>query len=45
MIANLKNVLYLSTLELEQYDPQLLTFYNINRLPDLRKIKHLLKHR
>ncbi len=43
MISNLHNVLYLSTLELEHYDPQLLTFYNINRSADLEKIKHLLK--
>jgi molybdopterin-guanine dinucleotide biosynthesis protein A len=45
MIANLQNVLYLSTQEVKQYDPQLLTFYNINRVADLHKIQHLLKHR
>jgi molybdopterin-guanine dinucleotide biosynthesis protein A len=45
MISNLQNVLYLSTRVLEQYDPHMLTFYNINRLADLHKIKHYLKKR
>jgi molybdopterin-guanine dinucleotide biosynthesis protein A len=45
MISNLQNILYLPTQLLEPYDPQLLTFYNINRLADLHKIKQHLKKR
>lgn len=43
MISKLQRVLYLSTQILKQYDPQLLTFHNINHFDDLQKITHYLK--
>jgi len=42
MISRLK-VLYVSTLVIEQLDRNLLTFYNVNTLKDLEKIRKLLK--
>jgi molybdopterin-guanine dinucleotide biosynthesis protein A len=43
MVSRLRNVRYISTLVLEQLDPQLKTFLNINTPIDLRKAKLLLK--
>ncbi len=37
MITHLKSIRYISTLALEQNDSELLTFFNINTLEDLRK--------
>jgi len=37
MIASLKKVRYVSTLVLEQIDPKLMTFFNVNTPKDLRK--------
>ena len=43
MIEHLGTVLFLSTLTLQQYDPELLTFYNINSPDDLNKISPIFK--
>lgn len=45
MIARLRHVRYVSTLVLEQLDPQLTTFLNINTQPDLKRAETILKHR
>ena len=43
MISRLEKVSYLSTLALEQIDPMLLTFLNVNTFEDLKKVEHLLE--
>ena len=43
MIANLKEVRYVSTMLLEQIEPKLETFFNINTIEDLKNAKTLLK--
>lgn len=43
MIANLSGVRYISTVVLEQMDPKLSTFLNINMPEDLEKAKSLLQ--
>ncbi|UCC57859.1 MAG: molybdenum cofactor guanylyltransferase [Candidatus Bathyarchaeum sp.] len=43
MIDNLKGVRYVSTMLLEQMEPKLLTFFNINTPQDLKKAESLLK--
>jgi molybdopterin-guanine dinucleotide biosynthesis protein A len=45
MIAQLPNTRYISTLVLQQLDPKLLTFFNVNTLKDLKKAESLLKRR
>jgi len=42
MIDNLHGVRYVSTLVLEQLDPNLATFFNINTLADLKKAEVML---
>jgi len=42
MISHLDDVKYISTVTLEQYDPNLRTFFNINQVDDLHEIRHLL---
>ena len=42
MINHLDDVKYISTVTLAHYDPNLRTFYNINQVDDLHKIRHLL---
>ncbi len=42
LIANLKKVLYVSTLVLKEIDPKLATFFNINAPEDLRKAERML---
>ena len=42
MISHLEDVKYISTTTLTQYDPNLRTFFNINQVDDLQKIRHLL---
>jgi molybdopterin-guanine dinucleotide biosynthesis protein A len=42
MIANLKEVRYVSTLVLQSMDPKLLTFFNINTPEDLKKAESML---
>lgn len=42
MIAHLRGVRYLSTMAMEHVDPELMTFFNINTLGDLRKAESLL---
>lgn len=43
MIASLKGVRYVSTLVIQQLDPKLLTFFNINNLRDLRRAESMIK--
>ena len=43
MIARLRDVRYVSTMVLRQMDSQLLTFFNINTLGDLKRAESLLK--
>jgi molybdopterin-guanine dinucleotide biosynthesis protein A len=43
MIANLRGVRYISTLILQQIDPKLMSFFNINRPEDLKKAESMLK--
>jgi molybdopterin-guanine dinucleotide biosynthesis protein A len=43
MIDNLRGVRYVSTMVLEQLEPDLLTFFNVNTPQDLKKAEALLK--
>jgi molybdopterin-guanine dinucleotide biosynthesis protein A len=43
MIDNLERVRYISTIVLEEMEPKLLTFFNINTLQDLKRAETLLK--
>jgi len=43
MISHLHGVRYVSTLVLQQYDPKLDTFLNINTVQDWKKAEHMLK--
>jgi molybdopterin-guanine dinucleotide biosynthesis protein A len=43
MIASLRNVRYVSTMVLQQLDPQLLTFLNVNDRRDLKRAESILK--
>ena len=43
MIAHLKKIRYISTLVLQQTDPRLLTFFNVNTPEDLNKAESMLK--
>ena len=43
MIDNLSGVRYVSTMVLEQLEPKLLTFFNVNTPQDLKKADSLLK--
>jgi len=43
MITRLRNVRYISTLVLQQLDPRLNTFFNINTQADLKRAETLLK--
>jgi molybdopterin-guanine dinucleotide biosynthesis protein A len=43
MIALLRGVRYISTMVIQQIDPKLLTFLNINTLGDLKKAEFILK--
>lgn len=43
MISYLKSVRYVSTMVLRQFDPKLLTFFNINTFEDLRKAEYRFK--
>jgi molybdopterin-guanine dinucleotide biosynthesis protein A len=43
MITHLKSVRYVSTLVLERFDSELLTFFNINTLKDLKKAEYKFK--
>lgn len=44
MVNRLRNVRYVSTLVLQQLDPELNTFFNINTPLDLKKAENILKH-
>jgi molybdopterin-guanine dinucleotide biosynthesis protein A len=44
MIKRLSNVRYISTLVLQQMDPKLLTFFNINVINDLKRAESIIKH-
>jgi len=43
MIDNLRGVHYVSTMVLEQLEPDLLTFFNVNTPQDLKKAESILK--
>ena len=43
MIDNLRGVRYVSTIALEQLEPDLLTFFNVNTPQDLKKAESILK--
>ena len=43
MIACLRGVRYVSTIALQQLDPKLLTFFNVNNLGGLRRAESMLK--
>jgi molybdopterin-guanine dinucleotide biosynthesis protein A len=43
MIARMRNIRYISTLVLQQLDPKLYTFFNINTQTDLKRAETLLK--
>jgi len=43
IIANLRGVRYISTLVLQQIDPKLTTFFNVNTPEDLKKAESMLK--
>lgn len=45
MLSRLRGIRYVSTLVLQQYDPKLLTFFNVNTPEDLRKAESLLRKR
>ena len=45
MISKLRGVRYISTLVMEQLDPDLNTFFNINTPLDLKKAEALMRHR
>ena len=43
MIANLRGVRYVSTLVLQQVDPKLMSFFNVNTPEDLKRAESMLK--
>jgi len=43
MIKRLKNIVAVSTTEIERFDPQLLTFLNINTIKDFEKAKKVMR--
>jgi len=43
MIANLRGVRYISTLVLQQIDPKLMIFFNVNTPEDLKRAESMLK--
>jgi molybdopterin-guanine dinucleotide biosynthesis protein A len=43
MVDRLRGVRYVSTLVLQQLDPELRTFFNVNTLSDLKKAEDILK--
>jgi molybdopterin-guanine dinucleotide biosynthesis protein A len=45
MVDKLKGVRFVSTLVLQQLDPELRTFFNVNTLLDLKKAENILKVR
>jgi len=45
MVDGLRNIRYVSTLVLEQLDPKLLTFFNVNTMLDLKKAETICKSR
>jgi len=45
MINHLSGIRYVSTLVLQQLDPKLLTFFNVNTPEDLKKAQSILKKR
>lgn len=43
MISRLRGIRYVSTLVLQQYDPNLLTFFNVNTPQDLKKAESMVE--
>ena len=44
MIEKMRNIRYVSTIVLQQFDPTLKTFFNVNTPSDLRKAEAINKH-
>jgi len=44
MIENMRNIRYISTTVLREFDPKLTTFFNINTPNDLEKAETMIKH-
>lgn len=44
MIENMRNIRYISTTVLREFDPKLTTFFNINTPNDLEKAEAMIKH-
>jgi len=44
MVEGMQNVRYISTMVLQQLDPKLMTFFNINSPDDLRQAEAMIKH-
>ena len=44
MIEKMRNIRYVSTIVLQQFDPKLKTFLNVNTPSDLRKAEAIIKH-
>jgi len=45
MISKLRGVRYISTLVIREFDPKLLTFFNINTLVDLKKAERIISQK
>jgi len=43
MIENLRGIRYVSTMVLDQMDPRLVSFFNVNTPQDLKKVEFFLK--
>jgi len=43
MIKYLRGIRYVSTLALQQLDPKLLTFFNVNTAEDLKRAESMLR--
>jgi len=44
MVTEMQNIRYISTTVLQQLDPKLITFFNINTPNDLKKAEIIIKH-
>ncbi|MGB9134996.1 MAG: molybdenum cofactor guanylyltransferase, partial [Candidatus Bathyarchaeia archaeon] len=44
LVENMRNIRYISTMVLQQFDPKLITFFNINTPSDLKQAEALIRH-
>ncbi len=44
MVEGMRNIRYISTVVLQQFDPKLTTFFNVNTPTDLRQAETMAKH-